>query len=55
MRSDEPEVKKMNPAIVSTISTLYAKFLVVVGVAIPVSASVSHGVPATLEQVCTNV
>lgn len=36
--------------LVSTLSTLYAKLLVVVGVAIPVTASVSKGVPVAFDQ-----
>lgn len=35
----------------STVSTLYAKLLVVVGVAVPVTASVGQKVPAAFEQV----
>lgn len=36
--------------LVSTISMLYAKLLIVIGVALPVTASVSHKVPITLDQ-----
>ncbi|XP_048511029.1 proton channel OtopLc-like isoform X2 [Athalia rosae] len=36
--------------LMSTLSTLYAKLLVVVGVAIPVTASVSQGVPVAFDQ-----
>lgn len=38
--------------LVSTLSTLYAKLLVVVGVAIPVTAGVGKGVPPAFDQVC---
>lgn len=37
--------------LMSTMSTLYAKLLVVIGIAIPVTASVSHRVPNALNQV----
>lgn len=39
--------------LMSTISSLYGKLLVVVGVAVPVTASVSQQVPAALDQVGT--
>ncbi|XP_043271518.1 proton channel OtopLc-like [Venturia canescens] len=41
---------KHRAELISTISTLYAKLLVVVGIAVPVTASVSHRVPAVLNQ-----
>ncbi|XP_046748547.1 proton channel OtopLc-like isoform X2 [Diprion similis] len=48
-----PTEKKYNhkyQELMSTLSTLYAKLLVVVGVAIPVTASVSKGVPTAYDQ-----
>ncbi|XP_066586534.1 proton channel OtopLc-like isoform X2 [Prorops nasuta] len=42
--------EKQHGELVSTISTLYAKLLIVVGIAIPVTASVSHKVPIALDE-----
>ncbi|KAK0166611.1 hypothetical protein PV327_004103 [Microctonus hyperodae] len=42
--------EKHRAELISTISTLYAKLLIIVGVTVPVTASVSHQVPAALDQ-----
>ncbi|XP_008558208.1 proton channel OtopLc [Microplitis demolitor] len=42
--------EKHRAELISTVSTLYAKLLIVVGVTVPVTASVSHRVPAALDQ-----
>ncbi|XP_008214404.2 proton channel OtopLc-like [Nasonia vitripennis] len=42
--------RRQHAELMSSISTLYAKLLVVVGVAVPVTASVSQQVPAALDQ-----
>lgn len=44
--------QKHRAELISTVSTLYAKLLVVVGVIVPVTASVGQQVPAALDQVC---
>ncbi|XP_014235078.1 uncharacterized protein LOC106657895 isoform X1 [Trichogramma pretiosum] len=43
-------LRQQQAQLMSSISTLYAKLLVVVGVAVPVTASVSQQVPAALDQ-----
>ncbi|XP_026675018.1 proton channel OtopLc-like [Ceratina calcarata] len=45
-------VKKMkyHPEMVSIVSTLYANLLIVIGIAVPVTASVTERVPASLNQ-----
>ncbi|KAK2583164.1 hypothetical protein KPH14_009187 [Odynerus spinipes] len=42
--------QKNEGELVSTVSMLYAKLLIVIGVALPVTASVSHKVPIALDQ-----
>lgn len=43
--------EKHRAELISTVSTLYAKLLIVVGVIVPLTASVSQRVPAALDQV----
>ena len=43
--------RQQHAELMSSLSTLYAKLLVVVGVAVPVTASVSQQVPAALDKV----
>ncbi|XP_058796370.1 proton channel OtopLc-like [Phymastichus coffea] len=51
-REDKPEERRrrQQAELMSSLSTLYAKLLVVVGVAVPVTASVSQQVPAALDR-----
>ncbi|XP_034942776.1 proton channel OtopLc-like [Chelonus insularis] len=42
--------EKHRAELISTVSTLYAKLLIVIGVTVPVTASVSQRVPAILDQ-----
>ncbi|KAF7381352.1 proton channel OtopLc-like isoform X1 [Vespula maculifrons] len=51
MQSTEHESKHKHPReLISTVSMLYAKLLIVIGFALPVTASVSHKVPIALNQ-----
>lgn len=43
--------RKCHAEMVSIMSTLYAKLLIVIGVAVPVTASVTEKVPPSLNQV----
>lgn len=50
---DEKLTEKRNchAEMVSIMSTLYAKLLIVIGLAVPITASVTERVPASLNQV----
>lgn len=50
---DEKLTEKRNchAEMVSIVSTLYAKLLIVIGLAVPITASVTERVPASLNQV----
>ncbi|XP_076176724.1 proton channel OtopLc [Ptiloglossa arizonensis] len=50
-RSNQPAMdRKCHPLMVSIVSTLYANLLIVVGIAVPVTASVTERVPQSLNQ-----
>ncbi|KAI4497662.1 hypothetical protein M0802_007202 [Mischocyttarus mexicanus] len=50
-QSTPKDTKNKNPGeLVSTVSMLYAKLLIVIGIALPITASISHKVPIVLNQ-----
>lgn len=50
-KSKSTERRNCHAEMVSITSTLYAKLLIVIGLAVPITASVTERVPASLNQV----
>lgn len=53
-KSKLTERRNCHAEMVSIMSTLYAKLLIVIGLAVPITASVTERVPASLNQVTDN-
>ncbi|XP_043488566.1 proton channel OtopLc-like [Polistes fuscatus] len=48
--SQDPKNENLSDDLVSTVSMLYAKLLIVIGLALPITASITHKVPIILNQ-----